>query len=330
MTHPLVIVGLGRIGIGNGSIAAAAILNHADAALASGGFRIAGLVDPDPARRAEASSRFPGTRVAARIEEVAREEGEAIALCAPTGEHARLAQVVLARRPAALIVEKPLAASLAEARALCDAAEAAGVLLRVNFNRRFDPRHASWRDRRPVAPRLVQMRYGKGLFNYASHLVDWLHDWYGVVDAVRALPLRHDAEAADPSPSFACSMRAGFDAVAMGLPGLGYDQFEIEIFADDAALVLAEGGTSIVLRGAQPGKRYAGYAHLADAAPDEGPVGGFVEFYAALALALSGRGPMAGCDHHAALENIAVLEAVRSSLSRGGVAVRPRDLIDRS
>ncbi|MFZ9448598.1 MAG: Gfo/Idh/MocA family oxidoreductase [Alphaproteobacteria bacterium] len=328
--HSLVIVGLGRIGIGDGSLTASAILNHADAAVASGGFRIAALDDPDPARRAEAASRFPGVCVASRIEDVQRGEAETIALCAPTGEHAHLAHAALARRPAALVVEKPLAASLGEARALCAEAESAGVLLRVNFNRRFDPRHARWRARRPAAPRFVQMRYGKGLFNYASHLVDWLSDWYGPVVDVRALPLRHDVDAADPSPSFACTLHAGFDAIALGVAGLGYDQFEIEVLADGEALVLADGGTSISLRAAQQGKRYSGYAHLADTTPDEGPVGGFVELYAALASTLSGRGPLPGCDHRAALENIAVLEAVRESLSRGGASVRPRDLIDRS
>lgn len=330
MTHPLVVVGLGRMGVGSMSLGTAAILNHAEASLASGGFRLAGLVDPDGGRRSEASRRFPGAAVTSRLEDIARGEGEVIVLCAPIAEHARLAHAALARRPAALVIEKPITASLAEARALCGAIDAAGVPSRVNFNRRFDPRHVVWRDRRPASPRLVQMRYGKGLLNYASHLVDWLHDWYGPVDAVRALPLRYDEDAEDPSPSFACAMRAGFDAVALGLPGLGYDQFEVEVFGDDFTLALAEGGTSISLRKAQPGKRYTGYTHLAEVMLDEGPVAGFVEFYKALASSLAGRSVMGGCDHHAALENIAVLEAVRESLSRGGASVRPRDLMDRS
>lgn len=330
MAVDLVLVGLGRMAVGNQELAGNLPLSHADAALAAGGFEIAGLVDPDAARRESAAARFPGVPVAECLEALPGNTGEVIAICASTGAHADLATRALARSPAVVVVEKPMAAELDSAVALANAVDAAGAVLRVNFHRRFDPRHCHWRDRRPLAPRLIEMRYGKGLLNYASHMVDWLLDWYGEIETVRALPLCVD-DGADPSPSFVCYMAGGFEAVVLGVAGLDYDQFEIDILARGERLTLSDGGAEIHRQVPYPAKHYSGYAHLAPevGAGDTAPVGGFAELYCAIAAHCLGDAPLPGCDHHAGLLNMAVLEAVRRSQSRAGDPIRPCELLQR-
>ncbi len=331
MTVPLLLVGLGRMAVGNQQLAGAMPLSHADAALAAGGFEISGLVDPDADRRVAAAARFPGVPVADCLEALPANTGEVIAICASTGAHADLATRALSRSPAVLLVEKPMAADLDSAIALAHTVEATGAVVRVNFHRRFDPRHRHWRDHRPQTPRLIEMRYGKGLLNYASHLVDWLLDWYGEIESVRALPLRAD-DSADPSPSFVCVMAGGFEAVVLGLAGLDYDQFEIDILARGERLTLADGGAEIRRQVPRMAKHYAGYAHLASevGADDTAPVGGFLELYRAIAAHCLTEAPLPGCDHRDGLLNVAVLEAVRLSQYCGGEAIRPRDLLQRS
>lgn len=331
MTTPLVLVGLGRMAIGNQELAGVLPLSHADAALAAGGFEISGLVDLDADRRAAAAVRFPGVPVVDGFEALPANTGEVIAICASTRAHADLATQALARSPAVVVVEKPMAADLDSAVALADAVDAAGTVLRVNYHRRFDPRHRHWHDRRPPLPRLIEMRYGKGLLNYASHMVDWLLDWYGEIESVRALPLRTD-DGADPSPSFVCVMAAGFEAVVLGVAGLDYDQFEIDILAVGERLTLADGGAEIRRQMPRMAKHYAGYAHLAPGvgADDTAPVGGFLELYHAIAAYCQTGATLPGCDHRAGLLNMAVLEAVRLSQSRAGASISPRELLQRS
>jgi predicted dehydrogenase len=327
----LVLVGLGRMAIGNQELAGGLPLSHADAALAAGGFEISGLVDLDVAKRGAAAAMFPGVPLADRLESLPANAGEVIVISASTGAHADLAMRALARNPAVVVVEKPMAADLDSAIALAQSVEAAGAELRVNFHRRFDPRHRHWHDRRPQLPRLIEMRYGKGLLNYASHMVDWLLDWYGEIDSVRALPLRVD-ESADPSPSFVCVMAAGFEAVVLGVAGLDYDQFEIDILANGERLRLADGGAEISRETPRMAKHYAGYAHLVSeiGSGDTAPVGGFVELYRAIRVHCQTGVPLSGCDHRIGLLNMAVLEAIRLSHNRGGEEIRPRDLLQRS
>ena len=332
MTTSLVLVGLGRMAVGNQQLAGELPLSHADAALAAGGFEISGLVDLDAARRVAAAARFPGVPLVEGLEALPANTGEVIVICASTCAHADLATRALARSPAVVVVEKPMAADLDSAIVLFHAVEVAGAVLRVNFHRRFDPRHRHWRDRLPQAPRLIEMRYGKGLLNCGSHMVDWLLDWYGEIESVRALPLRVDDSAADPSPSFVCFMAGGFEVVVLGVAGLDYDQFEIDILATGERLTLADGGAEIRRQTPRMAKHYAGYAHLVPevGADDTAPVGGFLELYRAIAAYCLTGAPLPGCDHRAGLLNMAVLEAVRLSQSRAGVAIRPRELLQRS
>ncbi len=331
MTVPLVLVGLGRTAIGNQELAGPLPLSHADAALAAGGFEISGLVDLDAARREAAAAMFPDVPLADCMEALPTNAGEVIVISASTGAHAALATRALTRNPAVVVVEKPMAANLDSAIVLTQAVDAAGAVLRVNFHRRFDPRHRNWHSRRPPKPRLIEMRYGKGLLNYGSHMVDWLIDWYGEIDSVRALPLSVDA-GADPSPSFVCYMAGGFEAVVLGVAGLHYDQFEIDILAHGERLTLTDGGTEIRRRTPRMAKHYAGYAHLAPefGDGDTAPVGGFLELYRALAAFCQTGAPLPGCDHRAGLLNMAVLEAVRLSQYRAGASICPRELLQRS
>ena len=76
-----------------------------------------------------------------------------------------------------LLLEKPVSSDLVSTRRVVEAIESAGTNLRVNFHRRFDQRHLQWRQWAPPKPALITMRYGKGLMNYGSHLIDLLMDW---------------------------------------------------------------------------------------------------------------------------------------------------------
>ena len=324
---PVVIVGLGRIGAGTG--VGNAVSNHLVAVQTVPNLAIAGLVERDPDARARVQSLYPEL-AANLVEDLAAlpaRTGELIVICTPASARLAMVEQALARRPCMIVVEKPMAGSIEEARRIVSAAAAANVELRVNFHRRFDPRHRRWQSAAPKQPRAIVMRYGKGLMNYGSHLIDWLLDWYGPIEAVQALSGQPSSDVLDPSISisFRCRMAAGFDAVAVGIDGLDYDQFEIDIMGQTESLSLTAGGADIRRHAAVKDLHYPGYSQLAevDGERDVGRVGGFSELYAAIDLHLREGATLGGCDGVAALAGMAVLDAVRRSADAGGLILAP-------
>ncbi|MGB3554696.1 MAG: Gfo/Idh/MocA family oxidoreductase, partial [Jannaschia sp.] len=94
---------------------------------------LAGIVDPDPARRVHASA--PGFASIADVDVAA----DGIVLATPTASHAPLTLEAVARGWHVL-VEKPVADSLEAADAMIDAARSAGVAILVGHHRRHHPR----------------------------------------------------------------------------------------------------------------------------------------------------------------------------------------------
>lgn len=318
--RPAVIIGLGRVGIGRGITGMGELPNHMKAMQAAG-FRIVGLVDPNPEVRDFARCAHPALApaVAGALSEVSPQDGEVIAICTSPASHAATLAEALKRRPHVIVMEKPLAPDFDASVAVLADAEPSGIQILVNFHRRFDARHRRWRDAAPDTPRLVTARFGKGLWNYASHIVDLLLDWYGPVASVQALAsVRPDG--ADPNLSFRCRMEAGFDAVLVGVDGVDYDQFEIDIYGTDDKIEMRGGGAMIRRCGTIEDLYHAGYVDLTDGESDTGTVDGFTELYAHIARGDTQR----GCRLADAVANAAVLDAALASAELGGIAVEPR------
>jgi predicted dehydrogenase len=106
---------------------------HADA-LERAGVSPAALIDPDPDRRALLGRPWPGAVLAASLEEIAGAFDVAI-VAVPDRAHANVVIEVL-QAGKDVLVEKPMAATRADARAMVAAAEAAGRVLAVAQVRR--------------------------------------------------------------------------------------------------------------------------------------------------------------------------------------------------
>jgi predicted dehydrogenase len=106
--------------------------------------RLAAIVESDLARQQALTSEFPQARIFRNIDEclAARAAGEielhAASVCVPTSAHAAVAGALL-QAGIDVLVEKPIAASLAEADALIDLAARHGRTLQVGHLERFNP-----------------------------------------------------------------------------------------------------------------------------------------------------------------------------------------------
>ncbi|GLZ53484.1 Gfo/Idh/MocA family oxidoreductase [Actinomycetospora sp. NBRC 106378] len=133
-TVRLALVGTGRIGTHH----AEALARHVP------GVELTSVVDPDAAaagRLGDALEVPSGSDPAALL---ATEDLDGVVICAPARFHADL---VIAALEAGkhVFVEKPMATTLADADRVVAAADTAGTVLQVGFNRRFSPGFAAAR-----------------------------------------------------------------------------------------------------------------------------------------------------------------------------------------
>lgn len=106
---------------------------------------LARVYDVDPARARSLASRFGG-EVSEDIEQVLADPTiDAVLIASSTNTHADLLERA-ARAGKAVFCEKPIDLSLDVARRAAAAAEAAGIPVMMDFNRRYDPAYAALRE----------------------------------------------------------------------------------------------------------------------------------------------------------------------------------------
>lgn len=109
---------------------------------------------------------------------IARDDVDAISICMPPYQHA---EITLAAAAAGkhVLVEKPMGMNLAESRTMVDAAAAAGTVLMVGQNQRFQPEHVKIKELldRDAIGRIVALRFDCNQFVKHMYPPDsWIFD----------------------------------------------------------------------------------------------------------------------------------------------------------
>jgi predicted dehydrogenase len=101
--------------------------------------QLAAVVDADPNTRAEAATRYAIPAFASVVELLASDTAiDAASVCVPTIHHAAVAEQLL-NAGADVLIEKPFAASLAEADHILTLAAALGRIVQIGHLERFNP-----------------------------------------------------------------------------------------------------------------------------------------------------------------------------------------------
>src|SRR6201981_1787669 len=111
--------------------------NHARVLAGLPNIKLVGVVDPLPAHRARASE-LTNCRTFDRLDELIAQGVDAVTIAAPTHLHHDIS-LELIGRGIHVLVEKPIASTVEEGRAIVDAARRAGVTLMVGHVERFNP-----------------------------------------------------------------------------------------------------------------------------------------------------------------------------------------------
>jgi predicted dehydrogenase len=112
--------------------------NHLRILAARDDIRLAAVADPVHATLAGATAQTGAQGFAEPLAMIAEAELDAVVIAAPTTAHVPLALAAI-ERGIAVLVEKPLAATVDEAMRIVDAARAAGVPVQVGHVERFNP-----------------------------------------------------------------------------------------------------------------------------------------------------------------------------------------------
>lgn len=147
-------------------------------------FTIVGLCDIDPAARAEASKHFPAATASADLADLLRTLKPDVAIVATSETpRARIALQCLEAGVRGLYVEKPIAVSYGEAKAMAEAAAARGAPLCVNHQRRTMPVFHTMRrliESGAIGEvSLIRAACAGDVVSDGTHLVDTVRHLYG-------------------------------------------------------------------------------------------------------------------------------------------------------
>jgi predicted dehydrogenase len=208
---------------------------HAPFISTTTGLQLTAIVTSDPARQTQARQAYPAARVLSSADEIWREptQIDVVVIAAANVAHVPLAMAaIVAGLP--VVVDKPLAASAAEGRALVAEARRQGVPLTVFQNRRwdgdiqtlrrllsagelgdpirFESRFERWRLEARTGWRgsAAPSQAGGLLFDLGSHLIDQALWVFGPAAAVYAeLDRRRPGSDVDDDVFLAISHRSG-------------------------------------------------------------------------------------------------------------------------
>ncbi|WP_446209624.1 Gfo/Idh/MocA family protein [Micromonospora sp. IBSANI012] len=332
---------------------------HAPLIAATPGLRLDAVVTGNPQRQEQARKDHPDARVlddADRLWESA-DSLDLVVVATPNRTHVPMAQAAVTAG-LAVVVDKPLAATAAEGRALIAEADRRGVPLTVFQNRRwdgdfltarrliaegelgrvlrFESRFERWRPaikegwRESAAPGEA----GGALYDLGAHLVDQAVQLFGPVRRVYAEVDRRRPEAQVDDDAFVALTHAGgvhshlwMSAVTAQLgPRMrvlgdraGWTSYGLDV--QEEAL-RAGGRPDAPGWGEVPAERYGRLGVDGDLRPVPTEAGRYQDFYAQVAAALRDGTPMP-VDPRDAVATVELIELAHRSAERGEVLAVP-------
>ena len=192
---------------------------------------------------------------------------DVISICSPTSCHFADLNACLALSPRLIFCEKPVTGSVkdtAKIKAVCDHA---GVLLAVNYVRRWDDRIISLKKEinanKRGALRSVIGCYNKGILNNGSHLVDLLYFLIGEMVIKHIGQPNYDFFLNDPS--VCVTLEADSSVPILLVPAVNatdYSVFEIQMIFENGMLTMLDGGLRWVERRTGDSGIFNGYRVL--------------------------------------------------------------------
>lgn len=308
-----VLIGLGNIGAlyDLESDCRAKPLTHLKAITQNSDFEIVAMVDPDASKRSLVQEKTGLAQYLffGDVKDLNLDQVDVVVFAAPPEYRVSSLSFLMSLAPEVIIFEKPLAKDLSQAKEIEDLC--AGKTAVVNFHRRYDTDHQKFFELLPQKPPAkIIFHYTKGIWNYGSHGVDLLTNWFGsTADIIAA---RVVCEQEDPLIDAIIRLVNGTDVHFCAHKGQ-YDQFEFEIFYDDSKYNLRDGGILKTKQNVMHDVYHRGYSNLEREheilAPSK--VYGLENLYTNVSEHCKNECiPIKGCSVREAIEGLEVIESI--------------------
>lgn len=224
-----------------------AVRSHAKAYWLEPAIRLVAVADRDPGRAREFAARWrvPGVYDSVRAM-MAAESPDLVSICTPDETHLDILQDCLdSSGVKAVWCEKPLGTDVARAEALVQAYRQRGIVLAVNYQRRWDPLVGrltqALRNREIGTLQKVVVYYGKGLLHNGSHAIDLLLNWLGSPGRLGVTGRTFDFDPADPTVD-GFLVVGGVPVYLVGIDSRHYSVFEMDLFGTHGRVTVASFG----------------------------------------------------------------------------------------
>jgi predicted dehydrogenase len=277
-------------------------LTHAGGYTAAG-FQLAAIMDANAEVRACAAKRW-GCPGFSDFDAMMREtRPEVISFSVPTVVRPQLMMQALAYRPLAVIAEKPLAPSSAEAEDIVRCYREQKIPLIVNYTRRFVP---IWQALRGAQAMTATIRYAKGLRHNGTHAIDLCRMLFGECLEAGFLASKADFWPDDPTVSAFLRFERCPEVYLQSLDERAFTLFEVDIVAPAWRLVVDHDGRRARRferrdqTGIPPGKRL-----VESATEDTGAASAMLNLMRNLREVLAGAAPLCSGEDAVAAQRIA-------------------------
>lgn len=242
------------------------IYSHAEAYTTFPGTELAAICDVDAMRLRACGERWKvAARYASLSEMLATEQPEIVSICTPDETHAEVTTAVLeAPETRAVLLEKPLAMTLEDARGLVEMAKARGVSLAVNYSRRYAASHWELRNalRAGAIGRLQSVSgfYTKGVVHNGTHWFDLARFLCGEIAVVRGFG-RADT-ASDPELGVHLTFESGATGYLHSCDAQAFAIFEMDLIGTSGRIRIVDSGHEFETFAVEESPHYAGYRSL--------------------------------------------------------------------
>jgi predicted dehydrogenase len=252
------------------------VFTHAEAYSRSPATHLVAVCDTDPEAARRCADRWNVEQWFTDPGEMMRSAApEIVSVCTPDATHYPVARAIIevGGRLRALLVEKPLATSSADAEALVDLARRHGIVLAAMMMRRYAENFRGLRALLETGElgqvRAVSGWFTKGTLHNGVHWFDSLRFLAGEVAWVQALDMLGEA-GPDPTLDVIMGLERGGLATLRAASSEHFTIFEMSLLTDRARIAIRDSGHAIEIEEAGASPRYSGYRELLSAPRDLG------------------------------------------------------------
>lgn len=255
-----VIIGLGNIAHGYEDIPSVTKIikypTHLSAIKKDKRFKLVAGSDPKSQSRKIFGSKVKSIKIYSDHKEMIKKENpDLVIVASPTGTHVKICKDAINLGVKNILCEKPIDYSLSQSKSLIDLAKKKKVKIAFNYFRVYDRNYKNFIKKIKLSEfgeiKSIKVKYSKGVFNTATHLINLLEKMFGPVKKVEKI--KQLSKGQDPDVSFDAHFKnvvANFQSFTNTKPffeiNLFFGSKKIKILKDKSKQIKLNIDTSII------------------------------------------------------------------------------------